>query len=183
MPHVDGVFVTMPPMHLPSNATIADIPLITGKIHTSNGIYILLSSFQGDTKDEGTLLSFGSLNVTFVLCSFLAYPVLTRTYLAPTTSLLAMFPSTCSRGRQSRTSLTCSGSIPPIPPQALPSTQGARTHSRRSSSASPRSQETGSSTALAVTSSTRSQPTTPFTTSVRPHLTSLRWMHIHRRLT
>ncbi|TFK88161.1 alpha beta-hydrolase [Polyporus arcularius HHB13444] len=47
LPRADGSFVKMPPMHLPLNGKIADVPFIAG-----------------DVKDEGTFFSFGTLNIT-----------------------------------------------------------------------------------------------------------------------
>ncbi|TFK90947.1 alpha beta-hydrolase [Polyporus arcularius HHB13444] len=47
LPRVDGSFITIPPMHLPSKGKIADVPIIIG-----------------DVKDEGTLFAFGGLNST-----------------------------------------------------------------------------------------------------------------------
>ncbi|KAI0689210.1 alpha beta-hydrolase [Cerioporus squamosus] len=83
LPQADGVFITMPPMQLPLKAKIADVPFVVG-----------------DTKDEGTFFSFGSLNITTdgEFASYVSQILFPGSSPADLGALLRLYPSDPAAG-------------------------------------------------------------------------------------
>ncbi|RPD58847.1 carotenoid ester lipase precursor [Lentinus tigrinus ALCF2SS1-7] len=83
LPRADGRFVTLPPMYLPLLGTVADVPVITG-----------------DVKDEATLFSLGSLNITTddEFASYVSQYWFPGTSPADLSSVLLLYPSDPAAG-------------------------------------------------------------------------------------
>ena len=74
-PRADGVFVTLPPGQLSLKAEAADVPFIIGTSIPASSVrsFDRVHGSSGDVKDEGTLFSLGSLNITYA-SPFHGYP-------------------------------------------------------------------------------------------------------------
>ncbi|TFK87023.1 carotenoid ester lipase precursor [Polyporus arcularius HHB13444] len=83
MPRADGVFVTLPPGQLPLKARMADVPFIIG-----------------DVKDEGTIFSLGSFNITTddEFASFVSDNWFPGSSLADLNTTLQLYPSDPAAG-------------------------------------------------------------------------------------
>ncbi|TFK80316.1 carotenoid ester lipase precursor [Polyporus arcularius HHB13444] len=83
LPRADGVFLTVPPYQLTSQGKIADVPFIVG-----------------DVKDEGTIFSFGSLNLTTddEVASYISELWFPGSSPADLSALLQLYPSDPAAG-------------------------------------------------------------------------------------
>ena len=74
-PRADGAFVTLPPGELSLEAEAADVPFIIGTSIPASSVlgFNRVHGSSGDVKDEGTLFSLGSLNITYAFPSH-GYP-------------------------------------------------------------------------------------------------------------
>ena len=136
--------------------------------YSTNTIFLLLTAtVTGDCKDEATLFSFASTNVTSVAHSFLSILGTESKRAAPMMILLAISPNSGSRVHLPPTSATRCNSIPQILRQDLRLTPAVPTRSHRSTSVLLQSKGIGSSTDLVDCCWTTSLPSGQRTTSVR----------------
>ncbi len=68
MPRADGTFISTPPQQLALQGNLASVPFIIGGLRPCTSRCLQpLNSTSGDVKDEGTLFSLGSMNITYVM--------------------------------------------------------------------------------------------------------------------